>query len=129
MGILSYRKQTYFISRTRLYVKVLWIFKITEKKKYNWPWKEEKVTVNKRRTKITSRSKCYIYEKRFLKTSANDKSYQKVKTHCHYTKKYRDTEHSICSLKFNVPNEIPVVFHNDSNYDYHFIVKQIWGTN
>ena len=43
--------------------------------------------------------------------------------------KNRDTEHSICSLKFNVSNEIPVVFHNDSSYNYHFTIKQIWGTN
>ena len=27
-------------------------------------------------------------------------------------------------LKFNVPNEIPAVFHNGSNYDCHFIVKE-----
>ena len=32
--------------------------------------------------------------------------------------------HSICKLKFNVSNEIPVVFHNGSNYDYHFIIKE-----
>ena len=24
-----------------------------------------------------------------------------------------------------MPNEIPVVFHNGSNYDYHFIVKEL----
>ena len=28
-------------------------------------------------------------------------------------------------LRFNVPNEIPVVFHNGSNYDYHFIIKKL----
>ena len=32
--------------------------------------------------------------------------------------------HSICSLKFNVPNEIFVVFHNGSNYDCNFIIKE-----
>ena len=33
--------------------------------------------------------------------------------------------HSICNLEFNVPNEIPVVFHRGSNYDYHFIIKEL----
>ena len=39
--------------------------------------------------------------------------------------KYRDAVHSICDLKFNVSNEIPVVFHNGSKYDYHFIIKEL----
>ena len=25
---------------------------------------------------------------------------------------------------FNVPNKIPIVFHSESNYDYHFIMKE-----
>ena len=33
--------------------------------------------------------------------------------------------YSICNLKFNVLNEIPVVFHNGSNYVCHFIVKEL----
>ena len=33
--------------------------------------------------------------------------------------------HSICDLKFNVPNEISAVFHNVSNYAYHFIIKEL----
>ena len=32
---------------------------------------------------------------------------------------------SICNLNFNVPNEIPVVFHNGSDYHYHFIIKEL----
>ena len=36
------------------------------------------------------------------------------------------TQHAVlCNLIFNVPNEIPVVFHNGSNYDYHFIIKEL----
>ena len=38
---------------------------------------------------------------------------------------YRGSAHSICNLKFYVPKAIPVVFHNDSNYDYHFIIKEL----
>ena len=37
----------------------------------------------------------------------------------------RHTAHSICNLKFHVPNEILLVFHNGSNYDYHFIIKEL----
>ena len=33
--------------------------------------------------------------------------------------------HSIYNLKFNVPNKIPVVFHNGSNYGYHFVINKL----
>ena len=56
---------------------------------------------------------------------ANDKNYKKVRDHCHFTGKYRGAAHSICNLKFNMPNETPIVFHNGSNYDYHFIIKEL----
>ena len=29
------------------------------------------------------------------------------------------------TLRFNVPNEIPLVLPNGSNYDYHFIIKEL----
>ena len=88
--------------------------------------KEKNVTVNKRRIKSYHDPKvCYICEKRFLKKFANDKNYQKVRDHCHFTGNYTDAAHSICNLRFNVPNEIPIVSHNGSNYDYHFIIKEL----
>ena len=66
----------------------------------------------------------YICRKRTLK-NAKDINYRKFRNHCHYIGKYRGAAHSICNLKFNVPNEIPVFFSNGSNYDYHFIIKKI----
>ena len=33
--------------------------------------------------------------------------------------------HSIRDLKFNVPKEILVVFHDCSKYDHHFIIKEL----
>ena len=64
-------------------------------------------------------------EKDSQKKFTNDTNYGKGRYHCHCTGKYRGAAHRICNLKFNVPNEIPVVFHNVSNYDYHFIIKEL----
>ena len=64
---------------------------------------------------------CYICEKEFT----NDKKCNKVRDHDHYTGKYRGAAHSICNLRYKIPKEIPVVFHNGSTYDYHFIIRQL----
>ena len=86
---------------------------------------EKNGTTNKRKVKLYQDAKVrYICEKRILKF-IKDKNYQKVRDHCHYTGKYRDAAHSICNLKFNVPNEIPVAFHNGPTHDYYFIIKEL----
>ena len=64
----------------------------------------------------------YICKKEFDKS---DKKHHKVRDHCHYTGKYRGAAHNICNLRYKVPKEIPVVFHNGSTYDYHFISKEL----
>ena len=38
---------------------------------------------------------------------------------------YRGTAQSICNLKYSIPKNIPIVFYNRSNYDYHFIIKEL----
>ena len=48
----------------------------------------------------------------------------KVRDHDHYTGKYRGVAHSICNLRYKIPKEITVVFHNGSTDDYHFIIRQ-----
>ena len=86
----------------------------------------EHSTINKKRVKITLKcNRMYICGKRFLKQFGNDKNYQKVRDHCHFTGKYKGASHNICNLKFNVPNEIHEVFHNGSNCDYHFIINEL----
>ena len=42
-----------------------------------------------------------------------------------YPGKYRGAAHNICNLRYKVPKEIPIVFHNGSTYDYHFIIKEL----
>ena len=54
-----------------------------------------------------------------------DKKYREVRDHCHYTVGCRGAVHTICNLKYSVPKKIPIVFHNGSNYDYHFIIKKL----
>ena len=67
---------------------------------------------------------CHICRKRFF-TNDDNKKYQKVKDHCHLTGKYRGAAHIICNLRYKVPKEILVVFHNVSTYNYHFLIKEL----
>ena len=55
---------------------------------------------------------CYICGKIILKKLSKSINYWKIGDHCIYAGKYRGATHSICNLKFNVPREILVVFHN-----------------
>ena len=54
-----------------------------------------------------------------------DKKYYKVRDYCHYAGEYRGAAHSICNLTYSVPKKILTVFHNRSNCDYHFIIKEL----
>ena len=64
-----------------------------------------------------------ICEKEFC--TDNNKEMRKVRDHCHYTGKYRDTAHSKCNLNYKIVKEIPALFYNGSVYDYHFIIKYL----
>ena len=86
-----------------------------EKKKMIPLTTEEKLYHNKQKI-------CYICKKEF---NNNDKKNYKVRDHCHYTGKYRGAAHNICNLRYKVPKEIPIVFHNGSTYGYHFIIKEL----
>ena len=61
------------------------------------------------------------FENKYLKY----KKYCTVRDHCHYAGEYRGARHSICNLKYIIPKMIPIVFHNGSNYHYHFIIKEL----
>ena len=71
-----------------------------------------KLTPAEEEYKHYSEKYCFICEKPFSEEAKNN--YIKVRDHCHYNGKYRGAAHK---------NEIPVVFHNVSIYDYHFIIK------
>ena len=72
--------------------------------------------------------KCHICKKEFCTNENNENEFKlnkKVRDHCHYTGKFRGAAHNICNLRYKVPKEIPIVFHNGSTYDYHFIIKKL----
>ena len=70
--------------------------------------------------KIIENSKiCDICKEKFENKYLKDKKDYKVRDHFNYAWKYRDTAHSISSLKYSVSKIIPIAFHNRSNYDYH----------
>ena len=93
-------------------------------------YKEEEMTPLKVKevTLYESQKVCHICKEKFC-YDKNKKSeyalYHKVRDHCHYTGKFRGAAHNICNLRHKVPKKIPIVFHNGSTYDYHFIIKQL----
>ena len=66
---------------------------------------------------------CHVCKEKFKNKYLKVKKYRKVRDHCHYTAEYGGAAHSICNLKYTVPKKIPIVFHNQSKYDNHVIVK------
>ena len=46
-----------------------------------------------------------ICEEKFENKYLKDNKYRKVRDHCHYTREYRSAVHSICNLKYSVPNK------------------------
>ena len=54
-----------------------------------------------------------------------NKKYFKVTDHYHYTGQYRGAVHSMCNLRYGISKTIVIAFHNESNYDYRFIIKML----
>ena len=68
--------------------------------------------------------KCIMFVKKNLKINI-----WKIKDNiewglCHYTGEYRGAVHSIFNLEYSVPKKIPIFLHNESNHDYHSIIKE-----
>ena len=93
----------------------------------NYEKKEEIILTNEEKESYEQQEICYICREEFC-TDIEDGEYvnkKKVKDHCHYTGKFRGAAQSICNLRCEIQKEIPVIFHNGSTYDYHFIIKKL----
>ena len=84
----------------------------------NYEKKEMTPLTDKENESYENQEICHICKKEFSTDN-------KVRDHCHYTGKYTGAAHNNCNLDYKIPKEIPVVFHNGSTYDYHFIIKQL----
>ena len=52
-------------------------------------------------------------------------NHRKVRDHDHYTGKFRDAAHWICNLRHSTQIDIPVLFHNGTNYDFNLIITEL----
>ena len=91
--------------------------------------KKEMIPIKNKKIKSYEKQKlCYICEKKFCDDKNKKSEYelhQKVRDHCHGTGQFRGVAHNICNLRYNVPKKIPIVFHNGSTHDYHFVIIKL----
>ncbi|XP_014299742.2 uncharacterized protein LOC106694097 [Microplitis demolitor] len=62
--------------------------------------------------------KCHICNKYLAETD-------KCRDHCHFTGKYRGPAHVKCNILYQQSHNIPIVFHNLSGYDSHFLIESV----
>ena len=49
----------------------------------------------------------------------------KVRDHCHITRKYRGVAHYSCNIYLKISRKVPVIFHNLKGYGSHLIFKEL----
>ena len=62
---------------------------------------------------------CWICDKLF------DVRDDKVRDHCHITRKHRGAAHWSYNINLKLTRKIPVIFHNLKGYDNHLIIKEV----
>ena len=90
----------------------------------NYEKKDLIVLTNEEIKFYENQKQCHICKKGFFRNKKDKHKHIKVRDHCHYTGKFRGAARSTCNLRYNVPKKIPIIIHDRSTYDDHFIIKQ-----
>ena len=90
--------------------------------------KNEMIPLTNEENEYYERQKvCYINNKKF-NADKNDenafKLYHNGRDHCHYTENLEELL-IVFVIQDSKHQKIPAVFHNDSTYEYHFIINQL----
>jgi hypothetical protein len=74
---------------------------------------------------------CYLCEKPFEEIDFKTEEFNniKVRDHCHITGKYNGPAHNDCNINYQLPNYLPLFFHNLKGYDSHFIISKLSQKN
>ena len=94
---------------------IKWICSIIVKTKHS----SHKPLTKKQIYEYNKSNNCIVCRKTF-----NDDKHKNVK-YCYFTAEYIGVAHIYCTNKDKKVIEVPVDFHNGSNYDYHFIIKEL----
>ena len=73
-----------------------------------------------KRTTLFQQSKsCWICEKLI------DNDEEKVRDHCHITRKFRGAAHWSCNINLELTKKVSIIFHNLKGYDSHLIFCEL----
>ena len=101
------------------YISEKLIIILSESKEMNPLTKEQKIYHKKATI-------CHICEKPFTSEPDLDDWIEfKVKDHDHLTGEYNGAAHTSCNLRYQLPNYVPLFFHNLKGYDSHFIISNL----
>ena len=94
---------------------------IVKNKIINFEKKKIKSLTKQQQESYENEKICFICKQKFENKYLKDKKHLKVKDHYYNTGEYRSTAHNIQNFK----NSVPLACHNGSNYEYHFIIREL----
>ena len=71
-----------------------------------------KLLTNEQQKSYENAKMCCTYKYKIENKQGKNKKYNQVRDHWHDTGEFRGAAYSICNLRYSLPREIYIVFHN-----------------